>query len=55
MPKPVKPPRVTPPITGTAAQKDAARDARLANLKERVARLESLDDVATARAKALRA
>lgn len=53
-----KPPRPTPkrpPIAGTAAQKDAARDARLASLEEeRLTRLEEDDDERMARAQALR-
>lgn len=49
-----RPPRAVPPITGTAAQKDKARDDRLASLEARLARLENDDDVRIAAAAALR-
>lgn len=52
--KPVKPPKATPPITGTASQKDKARDDRLHNLEERLSRLEQIDDDKTAAALLLR-
>ena len=54
MPKPPRPPRVIPPIAGNAAQRDKARDDRLANLEERLARLEDDDSERIIRARALR-